>query len=188
MHTAYLIALGFGLTLLVASLVLGAAHDGAGHDGDAATGGGDHGAGDHGHGLAAWAPLASLRFWTFALAFGGGVGLALERLGTAAGVAAGAAVVVGWTCGAASVAVVRALARRSVSSALTGQELVGCSGTLLLPVAPGQPGKIRLVVKGQAADYIARLGAGEAALATGAAALVVAEEADGALLVAPGEM
>jgi hypothetical protein len=83
----YLGAVAFGVTLLVASIVLGGKdtdHGGHAHDGV---------------GLG-WAPVTSLRFWVFLLTFGGGAGLALGALGSSTVVAAVGAGVIGWIAGA----------------------------------------------------------------------------------------
>ena len=69
MTTLYLAAVAFGVTLLLASIVMG------GKDTD------HGGAGDGGFGLGI-APVTSLRFWVFMFAFGGGAGYALTKLGS----------------------------------------------------------------------------------------------------------
>ncbi len=177
MNHVYLGAVAFGVTLLLASIVLGgkdAGHGGHGHDTDMGLG---------------WAPVTSLRFWVFLLAFGGGAGLALGALGSSTTVSAIGAGAIGWVAGAIAVAVVRSLNKHSVSSDVKGAELVGTSGTLTLPIGPGKPGKVRVEIKGRAEDYIANSvdeDAGE--LPTGTAVLVVAEGERGSLLVAKAEM
>jgi len=171
----YLGAVAFGVTLLVASLVLGGKD--AGHDG--------HVEGDIGMG---WAPIGSLRFWVFVLAFGGGAGLALTELGSSEWVAAGGALGIGWLAGAVAVAIVGSLRKHSVSSEVGGLELVGTTGMLVLPVAPGKPGKVRVDVKGRTEDFVANLVEEGAELPTGTPVLIVAEGDRGSLLVAKGEM
>lgn len=172
----YLGAVAFGATLLVASLVLGgkdAGHAGHGHAG------GELGLG--------WAPVTSLRFWVFLFAFGGGAGLALEALGSSTAIAAVGALGVGWAAGAFAVAAIRSLTRHSVSSELAAAELVGATGTLVLPIGPGKPGKVRLDVKGRTEDFVANLvDAGE--LPSGAAVLIIAEGERGTLLVAKTDL
>ena len=101
----YLGAVAFGVTLLVASVLLGGK--------DAHVGG--HGHIDGGFGLG-WAPVTSLRFWVFLLAFGGAAGLALDALGSSELVAAIGAGVIGWASGAIAVAIIRNVTRSSVSS------------------------------------------------------------------------
>ncbi|MBA3462192.1 MAG: hypothetical protein H0T46_19685 [Deltaproteobacteria bacterium] len=177
MNHIYLGAVAFGVTLLVASIVMGGKDTDSGGGGDADVGLG-------------WAPVGSLRFWVFLLAFGGGAGLALEALGSSTIVSAIGAGVVGWLAGAIAVAVVRSLNKNSVSSHVKAAELVGTSGTLMLPVGPGKPGKVRVEIKGSAEDYVANLVEDEetAELPTGTPVLVVAEGERGSLLVAKAEM
>lgn len=179
MEHLYLGAVAFGATLLVASVVLG------GHHADHA---GGHG---HGHGDAwgwGWAPITSLRFWTFLLAFGGAAGLALGALGSSPAIAAAGAIGVGWASGASAVAIIRALARRSVSSEIAANELVGTTGQLLLPAGPGKPGKVRLEVKGRTEDFVANVVDDGGELPRGTPVLVVAEGELGSLLVAKHEV
>lgn len=179
MHHVYLGAVAFGVTLLTASFVLGGKdtdHGGHAHDGGA------------GHGFA---PIASLRFWVFVLTFGGGAGLALEALGSSPAVAAGGAIGVGWAAGALAVAVVRSLTRHSVSSELRTADLVGVTGTLVLPVGPGKPGKVRVDVQGRIEDYVANVANvvdDGVELPSGTPVLIIAEAALGTLLVAKVEM
>ena len=69
-------------------------------------------------------------------------------------------------------------------------ELVGQSGTLTLPVGPGQPGKVRVEIKGRAEDYVANVVEEDepVVMPTGTPVLVVAEGERGSLLVAKAEM
>lgn len=176
MNHVYLGAVAFGVTLLTASFVLGGKdtdHGGHAHDGDAGLG---------------LAPVASLRFWVFLLTFGGGAGLALEGLGSSAAVAAGGAIGIGWAAGAIAVAVVRTLTKHSVSSELRTADLVGVTGTLVLPIGPGKPGKVRVDIKGRAEDYVANIVDDGIELPSGTPVLIVAEAAHGTLLVSKGEM
>ncbi|HEU0031307.1 MAG TPA: hypothetical protein VFQ53_11785 [Kofleriaceae bacterium] len=174
MLNVYLGALAFGVTLLVASLVLGGKD--AGHDG--------HIEGD----IAGWAPVTSLRFWVFMLAFGGGTGLALTKLGTGELVTALAALGVGWSAGAIAIAIIGKLRKDSVSSEVAIRELVGATGTLVLPIGPGKPGKVRVDVKGRTEDFVANGVDDAIELPTGAPVLIVSEGEPGTLLVAKGEM
>ena len=198
MHHVYLGAVAFGLTLLVASLVMGGKDTGDGAGGG--DGGGDadgHGAGDgHGDGGHAhagdiglgWLPFTSLRFWTFLLTFGGGAGAALTWLGSSSVVAGVGALGVGWLSGSASVAIVRSLTRHSVSSELAAAALVGATATVVLPIGPGKPGKVRVDVKGRTEDFVANVVEDGGELATGAAVLIVAEGERGSLVVARADL
>jgi membrane protein implicated in regulation of membrane protease activity len=166
--------LAFGVTLLLASLLLGGKD--TGHDG--------HVEGD----IAGWAPVTSLRFWVFLFTFGGGAGFALTQLGSSEWVAAGGALGIGWGAGALMVAVVRSLKKSSVSSEVGGADLIGTTGTLVLPVGPNKPGKVRVDVKGRAEDFVANIVDEVGELPTGTSVLIVAEGDRGTLLVAKGEM
>lgn len=172
MQHIYLGAIAFGVTLLVASFVLGGKDT-------------DHGGSSHGHGDfgLAWAPFGSLRFWVFMFTFGGGAGYALTKLGTGALVTGIASVVIGWVAGALAVTVVRVMAKSSVSSDVDGAELVGQTGTLTLPVGTGRPGKVRVEIKGRAEDFVANAVDEGSDLPTGSIVLIVAEGERGSLLV-----
>jgi hypothetical protein len=176
----YLGAVAFGVTLLVASLLLGGKDTGHGDAGHVHEGGGGMGLG--------WAPVTSLRFWVFLLTFGGGAGLALTALGSSAAVAAGGALGIGWASGAIAIAILRSLTKSSVSSEVRGADLVGVTGTLVLPVGPGKPGKVRIDARGRTEDYVANLVEDGGELSSGTTVLIVAEGDLGSLLVAKGEM
>jgi hypothetical protein len=170
----YLGAVAFGVTLLIASLFFHGGKDT-----------------DHGHDTAAglaWAPFASIRFWVFFFAFGGGAGYALTRLGSSEVEGAVGAVGVGWLSGALAVTVIRGLTRRSVSSVVGASELVGATGALVLPVGPGKPGKVRVEVKGRAEDFVANVVEDGGELPSGTPVLIVAEGDRGSLLVTKHEM
>ena len=173
MSHIYLGAVAFGLTLLVASLFFHGGKDT-----------------DHGHDTAAvigWAPVTSIRFWMFLFMFGGAAGdvlLALEN----PTIAAVGAVSVGWISGAVAVTVIRAVSKRSVSSAVDAKQLVGATGTLLLPVGPGKPGKVRIELGDRAEDYVANVVEDGGDLPSGSSVLIVAEGDLGSLLVAKSEM
>ena len=180
MQNLYLGAVAFGVTLLVASFLLG------GKDTDH----GDGNAADAGHadfGIA-WAPFGSLRFWVFFFTFGGGAGYALSKLGSSSVVAGVGAGVIGWLAGALAVSVIRSMTKHSASSELAGAELVGATGTLTLPVGPGQPGKVRVEIKGRAEDFVANVVEDGGNLPTGTTVLIVAEGERGSLLVTKHEM
>lgn len=179
MTTIYLVAVAFGATLLLASLLLGGKDVDA--DGDAID------VGDVANGIA-WAPVTSLRFWVFLLAFGGGAGFALTKLGSSEVVAGVGALGIGWAAGALAVVVIHKIGKHSVSSDVTGAELVGATGTLVLPVGAERPGKVRVAVKGRSEDFVAKLVEEGMELPSGTQVLIVAEGERGALLVAKVEM
>jgi hypothetical protein len=170
----YLGAVAFGVTLLIASLAFHGGKDT-----------------DHGHDSAdalGWAPITSIRFWVFFFAFGGGAGYALTQLGSSQLVSGAGAFGIGWLSGALAVSVIRALTKRSVSSEVGAAELVGVTGTLLLPAAPGRPGKVRVEVKGRAEDFVANVVDDGGDLPSGTPVLIVAEGVRGSLLVTKHEM
>jgi len=170
MQHIYLGAIAFGVTLLVASFLLG------GKDTDH----GDHGGGDPG---LAWAPFGSLRFWVFMFTFGGGAGFALTKLGSSSVVAAVGALGLGWVAGALAVTVIRSMTKNSVSSNVGGAELIGMTGTLTLPIGPNKPGKVRVDIKGRQEDFVANIVDEGGNLPTGSTVLIVAEGERGSLLV-----
>lgn len=183
MQHVYLGAVAFGVTLLVASFVLGGkdTDHGDSHDGD----GGHDAHADFG---IAWAPFGSLRFWVFCLTFGGGTGYALTKLGSGALISAIGAWAIGWGSGALAVTVIRKLTKDSVSSDIATTELVGTTGTLTLPIGPGQPGKVRVDIKGRTEDFVANIVEDGGNLPTGTTVLIVAEGERGSLLVTKHEM
>ncbi|MEZ4361282.1 MAG: hypothetical protein R3B48_13945 [Kofleriaceae bacterium] len=165
----YMGAMAFGATLLLASVLF------AGKDTDQD--------GSFEGDIATWAPVTSMRFWVFLLAFGGGAGVALTKLGSSALVAGVGALGVGWAAGAGATLAVRYIKRNSVSSEVASQDLIGATGTLVLPIAPGQPGKVRVDIKGRTEDFVATSVDPEVALPSGAPVLVVSEGDSGTLLV-----
>jgi hypothetical protein len=182
----YLGAVAFGLTLLVASFLLGGKDTDAGDGGGDADGGGDSG-GDGGDFGLAWAPFGSLRFWVFFFTFGGGAGFAISKLGSGAVVAGVGAGAIGWAAGSLAVTIIRSMTKHSVSSELATGELVGMTGTLTLPVGPGQPGKVRVEIKGRAEDFVANVVEDGGKMPSGTTVLVVAQGERGSLLVAKHE-
>jgi membrane protein implicated in regulation of membrane protease activity len=175
MSHLYLGAVAFGVTLLVASFVLGGKDAHVGHHFDSAPGLG-------------WAPIGSLRFWVFLCTFGGGAGYALTLLGSSPLEAGMGALVTGWASGALAVGVIRRLTRTSASSTVEERDLVGANGVLVLPVAAEKPGKVRVEIKGRAEDFVAYLVDDDPPMATGATVLIVAERGPGALLVGKAEL
>jgi hypothetical protein len=171
MFAAYLTALGFGGTLLVATLFLGGHHDTDAHHALS------------GHDFNAWLPIGSLRFWTFFLGFGGAVGAILTRQGVAAAPVVGAvSVVIGWVTGVVAVAVVRALRGTSIDSTVGEPELIGASGVVVVAIPEGGIGKVRFQAKGRSFDLVAE-GEYSAAVPSGAPVIVVGRGEDGRVLV-----
>lgn len=177
MLTIYLLALGFGGTLLILSMALGGHHSGADHDG----GGDGHTAPADGGG-AIWAVARSVRFWIFLFAFGGAVGAALTGLDAAGRLpVAAVAAVVGLAAGGVATTVMRAVSG-AASSTVDAAELAGATGVVTVAIAPGQVGKIRVEAKGRALDVLAA--ADDAvALPAGTEILVIGGGDDGTVQV-----
>jgi len=166
MLTLYLIALMVGGTLVMATLVLG-----------------DHGDADlatdldvdvdvdvhvdvdaHADAVGApdavlsWLPFASLRFWTFFLAFFGLTGTVLAGLGLVGNAIAVAiiAVVVGYVSGFCVVKALRNLRETSADSSVSETDYLGATGIVMVSVGPGHTGKVRLALKGRDVELLAR--------------------------------
>lgn len=171
MGLLYLFALVASLGLFLLQAVMGGGHGDADGDGVADTH--QHGA-TAGHG--ALTVLFSTRFWTF---FALGFGLAGSLLHyldlavplTAGLVAAGA----GLGSGLLAALTFRAVKRAEVSSTTGVSEAVGRTGRVLVALAPGKTGQIRVELKGQSVDLLATTD--EEELARGEAILI--EEIEG---------
>ncbi len=188
MLMVYLIALIVGGVLLALTLVLGGAvdHD-AGGDLDHHAGGGDS---DHAGSLDAvfgWLPVTSLRFWTFFAAFFGAVGTVLSAWDLAGPApAAVVAVAAGYLSGLIMDRSMRYLKSADSNSSLGGADVVGAGAEVLLPVAAGAPGKVRVRLKGRAIDLLA-VTEDEETLAAGQHAMVLSMRDDGHVVVTRGD-
>jgi len=142
----YLCCAIVGGALLIASLALG------GHHGAADS----HGGHTDGDSASPATLLFSLRFWTYLLAFGGAVGLALRGLaGTSepwCGLLAGG---VGLASGIVAQVVMTRLGGNQRGGTVQAAELVGKTGQLLLAVGKGQSGTVRVSVGNALVDLIA---------------------------------
>ena len=180
----------FGGVLLAASAFGG--HDGGGHDAGHALGHAGNGDGDAGHEhmhQGGRLPFLSLRFWAFASAFFGLSGVALTLVGGVgvllAPVLAGA---MGLGAGLVSARVLGNLGRQSLGLIGEAQSHLGREGRVLLPVGPGQRGKIRLSIGGVSTDLVAETD-GPVRLEPGATALVVGLRETVALVeLSPGSL
>jgi membrane protein implicated in regulation of membrane protease activity len=103
-------------------------------------------------------PLLSLFFWTFFLAFFGLTGLLLTWLAPGPGavltavLAAGVGVAAGW----AAQRLISSMARRTVDSSVGPAELIGRLAQVVVPIARGELGKVRLEVGGRQVELLAR--------------------------------
>jgi hypothetical protein len=172
MQHVYLGALAFGGLLVLASLVLGAGQKDLDKGFDKDAGGGLD-----------WLPVASLRFWTFVLAFGGLAGTALTH-GTSLGAAPVAALAfgVGWASGIGVVAATRAVRRGSVGSELAVDDLAGEGAVVVVGLRAGQAGKVRVSAKGRVHDLMA-VTDDEQPLDEGTPVTILGEAADGQVTV-----
>lgn len=158
---AYVFALVLGGVLLAASMVLG----GKDFDGDHDVGGhdvGDHDVGAHdgdAHGDLGglFAVLGSMRFWTFFATFFGLTGLVLEGLDLTANLwlARSLALLVGLGSGWGIVRLLQHLAASEVGVVASVSDYVGRIGEVLVRVAPGALGKVRIELKGTTVDVLA---------------------------------
>jgi membrane protein implicated in regulation of membrane protease activity len=185
MLMVYLIALIVGGVLLALTLVLGGAADHDTGGGVDHHGGGDSGDGDHGalDAVFGWLPVTSLRFWTFFAAFFGGVGTVLSAWNLAGPVPAGlTAVAAGYLSGLIMDRSMRYLRRADADSSVGGGDVIGAAAEVLVPVAMGVPGKVRVRLKGRSMDLLARTD-DEAVLAAGQHVTVLAMDDDGHVVV-----
>jgi membrane protein implicated in regulation of membrane protease activity len=127
------------------------------------------------------APFLSLRFWVFGLTFFGLTGAVVGTLRLAGPVTTTIlAAAVGIQTGYIAARVFRSLMRARVGRVAGAEAHIGREGRLLLPVAPGQPGKVRFTAaSGAAVDLVAEA---TAPLPAGAAVLIVALDGDVALV------
>jgi membrane protein implicated in regulation of membrane protease activity len=113
---------------------------------------------DHGVGLSDfWIPFLSVRFWVFFLCFFGMTGLVLTLFSLSSTWARLiAALSMGVGTGFAAAFIIQRLKKAEVGLAVTEAEYQGKEATVLLPVEPESRGKIRLLVRGQTVDMVAR--------------------------------
>jgi len=177
------ICLAVGAVTVLFSLLAGGDHGSDVHVGDAAGGDADAQADGHadaqGHhdmqagGADFWLLFLSLRFWVFFLTFFGLTGLALELAGASVLLATLAAAPTGIALGLGAAWVFRRLRDQTVTSGLTRDELVGAEAKVMLPISAGEPGKVRLQLRGMTVDRVAFL-EGEGVIERGDRALVIA--------------
>ncbi len=172
----YLVALGIGGTLLVASILLGSASDvdgGADVDMDADVGpdadvhvadvdadahvDGDADVAGGLDGLLSWMPITSMRFWTFFLAFFGLSGALLTGLGvmTAPAIGLGVSLGLGYVAGMSAAKIFRKLHKSQPSSSLSTDDYVGERGVVLVAISKEAPGKIRVQMMRRSVEMIA---------------------------------
>lgn len=167
------------LWLYVAALIVGAGtlllQAVLGHDADAGADASHELAHDHDSGAASL--LFSSRFWIFlALAFGlSGALLTIFRLAgsyTILALASGS----GIAAGLFAAWVIRSLKRGQISGVASADEAVGRIAEVLIPCEEGRIGKVRLELRGQTMDLLAR---GDAPISAGTK--VIIEEIEGGI-------
>jgi len=189
MLAAYLITVIVGGVLVTLSIVAGADGHSAGHTGALDGDGAVHGDASADQGalvdaLLSWLPVGSLRFWTFFAAFFGLTGTAMTVLAVAGPITTAiAAVAVGYASGLLLTRTIRGLERSSSDSSLAGSDLVGATAQVLLPIAAGRTGKVRLHLKERSVDRLAETEE-EEEIAAGERVLVIAVPDDGHVVVA----
>jgi hypothetical protein len=158
MLTLYLVALGIGGTLLVASLVMDHEHEADADvdvdadveaDAEVEAGGVDA--------VLGWLPLTSIRFWTFFLAFAGGTGALFTtlKLVDSAAVTGAIAGGVGWVTGYAAVAIIRRLRTQQTTSGLGSADCIGSAAVVTVAIGKGRTGKINVDIKGRRITLLA---------------------------------
>jgi membrane protein implicated in regulation of membrane protease activity len=188
MLAVYLVSLLVGGVLIALSIAAGADHGGD-HAGVAH--GADHGAGHAEAGqaggqgvLLGWLPLGSLRFWIFFAAFFGLTGAAMTGLALAGALpVAAAAAAVGYASGLLLTRTIRHLERSSGDSSVAEADLVGATARVLLPIAAGRTGKVRVHIKGRSVDLLADTEE-DGTMAAGEDVLVIAAPHGGRVVVA----
>ncbi|MCA9538960.1 MAG: NfeD family protein [Myxococcales bacterium] len=118
---------------------------------------------DHGGPLATaaadtglWLPFFSLRFWTYFAAAFGLTGTVLSLLGSVfEPMIGGVAGVTGFVAGTAMAYAMRLLRRGEAHSAIGVDDYDGAEGVVLVTVTDGEPGKVRLQLKGESIDVLA---------------------------------
>lgn len=134
--------------------------------------------------IMAWLPFASLRFWTFFAAFFGLTGVILD-IGELATpwVSLGIAVGVGYVTGASTTRLIRKLRSERVDSSLSRDDCIGETARVVLPIAKGDPGKVRLDIKGRTVELTADTEE-ESGLAVGQRCVIYEVKSDGHAVVA----
>lgn len=108
----------------------------------------------HGADTLLW-PLRTMRFWTFFAAFCGLTGVALQLLSVPSQITAAVSVTLGIAVGTGASWTLRKLGQIQSGKASDGQDYIGKAAQVLVPVRPGQAGKIRVQVRGQTLDMLA---------------------------------
>lgn len=158
MLTVYVISLLVGGFFVALSALAG--------DGEADAGGGegplsieltDPAHGDHPNVQTLWLPFLSFVFWSYGVFSFGIAGCLLHWLTPGLGdlVIAAASAMAGLTLGTGAAAALRYFRQHEADSMPRPEEALGRSGTVEVPFARGQRGKVRMRIKGTLVDYTA---------------------------------
>jgi len=103
-----------------------------------------------------WNPLLSFKFWSFSVAFFGIMGLTLSFVtGIAAPIAAAIAALVGASSGAGASGLFHYLKHDEVDSSTSSEDFIGSEAVVLLPLARGAMGKVRITLGARQVDLLA---------------------------------
>lgn len=151
MLIVYILSAIAGGILVAASALMGGDHDA--HVGDTDF----HDIGGHdGIHSDVYLPILSLRFWTFFAACFGITGLLLTNFSSAGPTTVAiVSVITGVVAGLATFAIMRRMRDAESDSGVKVEHLIGREGRVLVGVAPGNEGKIRVDVKGELVDLTA---------------------------------
>jgi membrane protein implicated in regulation of membrane protease activity len=117
----------------------------------------------------------SLRFWVFFLAFFGLSGTTMLSLGIVSSSVLSTllALLFGSSAGWFAVWAFKFINRKESNSMAGGDDFVGKSGRILVPITPGDTGKIRIQAKGSTVDLLAK---SDETMESGTEALVIEME------------
>ena len=150
----------------------------------------DHDAGVHGVDIADfWLPFITVRFWVFFLCFFGMTGTVLTLLGLAGPwTALVASLGVGVVSGFSAAFIIQRLKKVEVGAAVVQADYQGKEATVLLPISPGERGKVRVEVRGHTVDLMARGQDDDTAAPRGSKVLIIEVESNEAVIVPAPEL
>ena len=166
-----------GGVVALLSLLMGGDHDAGGDVSADADAGGDVHVGSAEVGGEFWLLFTSVRFWVFFLLFFGVSGMLFQLAGFSNLVVLLISLPFGLAMGSGAAWVFRRLMARPVSSGFAPEELVGLEAKVMLPLASGQQGKVRLELRGGFVERVAFTEGGES-IARGERALIIAVRGD----------
>ncbi len=134
-----------------------------------------------------WLPFTSVRFWVFFLCFFGLTGLLLTLLALAGKWATLLlSLGMGAVTGFIAAFIIQRLKRADVGTAVGTADYAGQEGTVLIPIEPGARGKIRLTIRQNMLDMLARCDE-QVTIARGSRVLVIeVKENEAVVIPSPG--